>query len=66
MIDEDIKLSRLKLPSDLKKLTVKQCGILCREIRTLLIKTVSENGGHLSSNLGTVELTVSLHRVFDS
>ncbi|MGN1416154.1 MAG: 1-deoxy-D-xylulose-5-phosphate synthase [Oscillospiraceae bacterium] len=57
---------RLKLPEDLKKLSIPQCRQLCRKIRKTLIKTVGENGGHLSSNLGTVELTVSLHRVFDS
>ena len=59
-------LSCMKLPYDLKKLSIAQCKSLCREIRVILIKTVSENGGHLASNLGTVELTLALHRVFDS
>ncbi len=54
------------LPGDLKKLNVSQCRQLCREIRRIIIKTVSENGGHLASNLGTVELTLAIHRVFDS
>lgn len=57
---------RLRLPEDIKRLSIPQCRQLCRKIRKTLIKTVGENGGHLSSNLGTVELTVSLHRVFDS
>ena len=39
---------------------------LCSEIRDLLVQTVSHNGGHLASNLGVVELTVALHRVFNS
>ena len=39
---------------------------LCLEIRDLLVQTVSHNGGHLASNLGVVELTVALHRVFNS
>lgn len=66
MNDNKKILGRLKLPEDLKKLNERQCRQLCREIREILIRTVAENGGHLSSNLGTVELTVALHRVFDS
>lgn len=60
------RLSDLRLPSDLKRLTFSQCRELCAEIRRILIDTVSENGGHLSSNLGTVELTVAIHRAFNS
>ena len=59
-------LSRLDLPRDLKTLSLKQEEELCREIREKIIETVSKNGGHLSSNLGAVELTVALHKVFDS
>ncbi len=59
-------LSRLNLPGDLKKLNPKQEQELCAEIRDKIITTVSKNGGHLSSNLGAVELTVAIHRVFDS
>lgn len=62
----NIKLSDLNLPRDLKRLSLSQCNSLCREIRSILIKTVSENGGHLASNLGTVELTMAIHRVFNS
>ncbi len=65
-ITEPIKLSSLELPSDLKKLTVDQCRDLCKEIRSVMIKTVSKNGGHLASNLGVVELTMAIHRVFSS
>ncbi|MCL1866213.1 MAG: 1-deoxy-D-xylulose-5-phosphate synthase, partial [Oscillospiraceae bacterium] len=50
----------------LKSLSEKELRQLCGEIRRFLIKTVSRTGGHLSSNLGTVELTVALHKVFDS
>lgn len=66
MENSDIKLSRLDLPEDLKKLTVPQCALLCRDIRKTILRTVMRSGGHLASNLGTVELTVALHRVFDS
>ncbi|MCL1831359.1 MAG: 1-deoxy-D-xylulose-5-phosphate synthase [Oscillospiraceae bacterium] len=53
-------------PDRLKTLSGTQLKLLCREIRQFLIKTVSRTGGHLASNLGTVELTVALHKVFDS
>lgn len=59
-------LNEIKLPDDLKRLSIDECKVLCHEIRRLLIKTVEKNGGHLASNLGTVELTVALHRAFDS
>lgn len=59
-------LYKMNLPADLKKLDVKQCEALCGDIRKILIDTVSKNGGHLASNLGTVELTMAIHRVFDS
>lgn len=66
MEKREIKLSSLNLPSDLKKLDYSECRLLCRDIRRCIIKNVMKNGGHLASNLGTVELTVALHRVFDS
>ena len=59
-------LNALDLPEDLKKLDINQCKELCREIRQILIDTVSKNGGHLASNLGAVELTMAIHRVFNS
>lgn len=59
-------LSKIYGPQDLKDLSSQQMPALCREIREFLIENVSKTGGHLSSNLGTIELTVALHRVFDS
>lgn len=59
-------LFKMNLPYDLKKLSLPQCDQLCKQIRKILITTVSKTGGHLSSSLGTVELTVAVHRVFDS
>ncbi len=52
--------------SKLKTLNLPQCEALCKEIRSVMIDTVSKNGGHLASNLGVVELTLALHRVFNS
>ncbi len=59
-------LDKVQSPKDLKKLDPSELDELCSEIRELLVETVSENGGHLASNLGVVELTVALHRVFSS
>jgi len=59
-------LDNINSPKDLKGLTLNELQTLCGEIRDELIKTVSMNGGHLASNLGVVELTVAIHRVFDS
>ncbi len=49
---------------DLKKLDSAQCDLLCTEIRQELLERVTQNGGHLASNLGVVELTLAIHRVF--
>ncbi len=59
-------LDNINAPGDLKKLNTDELIKLSAEIRECMIKTVSKNGGHLSSNLGVVELTVALHKVFDS
>jgi 1-deoxy-D-xylulose-5-phosphate synthase len=59
-------LDRIDNPSDLKGLTKQELGQLAAEIRQELVTTVSATGGHLASNLGVVELTIALHRVFDS
>lgn len=59
-------LESLTLPEDLKKLSLEEEQELCAEIRDKIINTVAENGGHLSSNLGVVELTVAIHKVFES
>src|SRR5262245_35320495 len=53
-------------PQDVKALTPDELTVLASEIRTFLIEAVSRNGGHLGPNLGVVELTIALHRVFDS
>jgi len=59
-------LDKINSPSDLKALERDKIGELCAEIRDFLIENVGETGGHLASNLGVVELSVALHRVFDS
>lgn len=59
-------LDKVNSPKDIKKLNIDELEQLCGEIRELMIDTVSKNGGHLASNLGVVELTVALHKVFNS
>jgi 1-deoxy-D-xylulose-5-phosphate synthase len=59
-------LDRINGPNDVKGLSADELGELRSELRELLVDRVSENGGHLASNLGVVELAVALHRVFDS
>ena len=59
-------LDLINNPDDLKKLDEKQLPLLCEEIRTFLADKVEENGGHLASNLGVVELSVALHRAFST
>ncbi len=59
-------LETIHSSNDVKKLNKEEIGPLCGEIRALLIETVSRTGGHLASNLGTVELTVAIHRVYDT
>ncbi|MBQ8551899.1 MAG: 1-deoxy-D-xylulose-5-phosphate synthase [Clostridia bacterium] len=59
-------IENIKSPSDIKHLTNKETEALAAEIRETIIGTVSTNGGHLASNLGMVEATIALHRVFDS
>ena len=53
-------------PSDIKKMNREEMELLSYAIRDKLISTVSETGGHLASNLGIVELTIAVHRVFDA
>jgi 1-deoxy-D-xylulose-5-phosphate synthase len=62
----DSLLSRINSPAELKTLKPGDLDKLAAEIRDVIIDRVSRNGGHLSSNLGTVELSIALHRVFDS
>jgi len=59
-------LTKINSPADLKRLNENELTAVCSELRDTIIDTVSKNGGHLASNLGMVEATVALHRVFDS
>ncbi|MBP3493459.1 MAG: 1-deoxy-D-xylulose-5-phosphate synthase [Oscillospiraceae bacterium] len=59
-------LEHIKSPEDVKKLNDNEARQLCAELRQFLLTHVSETGGHLASNLGVVELTVAIHRVFDT
>ena len=59
-------LDKIDSPADLKRLTHLQLRQLASEIREELVARVTANGGHLASNLGVVELTIALHRIFDS
>lgn len=59
-------LGKLDLPADLKKLNTDELYTLAAEIREIMIKTVAQNGGHLSSNLGVVELSIAMHKMFNS
>ena len=57
-------LKDIKHPSQIRNMSIREMQALAEEIRTELIETVSENGGHLASNLGIVELTIAMHHVF--
>lgn len=59
-------LDRVNLPADMKRLTDEELHQLADELRAETISAVSETGGHLGAGLGVVELTVSLHAVFDT
>src|SRR4051794_1587961 len=59
-------LDRISSPADLRGMSDDELASLAAEIREFIVKAVSVNAGHLGSNLGVVELTLALHRVFDS
>lgn len=59
-------LNKVNSSNDIKRLSPQELPELCEELREFIIDSVSKTGGHLASNLGTVELTVALHRVYDS
>jgi len=59
-------IDKISGPQDLKKLSLEDLGRLANEVRAYILDVISKNGGHLSANLGVVELTLALHRVFDA
>lgn len=59
-------LATLDLPQGLKRLTPEERKQLAQEIREVIVNTVSKNGGHLASGLGSVEIFIAVHTVFDS
>ena len=58
-------LERIQKENDIKKLNPEDLGQLAEEIRRFLIEKTSKSGGHLASNLGVVELTIAMHRMFE-
>lgn len=65
-IEDSTLLERVNTPADLRKLSVDELESLCGELREYLWKTITQQGGHLAASLGTVELTVALHYVYDA
>jgi len=61
-----MKLQNIGSPKDIRKASVKELETLAEEIRAVILRQVSEHGGHLSSSLGTVELAIALHYVYDT
>jgi 1-deoxy-D-xylulose-5-phosphate synthase len=59
-------LQKIEFPADIRKLNLAELNTLAKEIRSLIINTVATSGGHLASSLGTVELTLALHYVFNT
>ena len=59
-------LGKIESPKDVKSLDNKKLSLLAEEVRDAIVSTVSKNGGHLASNLGAVELTIAIHKVFNS
>ena len=59
-------LDRVDYPCDLKKLNDKELELLAEDIRNYILDVISKTGGHLAAGLGTVELSISLHRTFDT
>jgi len=59
-------LDRIHQPEDLKSLDDTELGELASELREFILDSVANTGGHLASNLGTIELTIALHRIFDT
>src|SRR5580693_6909469 len=65
-VDRYPRIAALREPFDLRSLDLAACDELASELRAFIVDAVSRTGGHLGSNLGAVEITIALHRVFDS
>ncbi|HOH18712.1 MAG TPA: 1-deoxy-D-xylulose-5-phosphate synthase N-terminal domain-containing protein, partial [Bacilli bacterium] len=61
-----INIEQITCPSDIKKMNIKELEQLAGQVRQFIIENVSKTGGHLSANLGVVELSIALHYVFNS
>ena len=59
-------LDKVNSPEDIKKMSINEMDILAKDIRKFLVRSISKTGGHLASNLGVVEITLALHKVFNS
>ncbi len=59
-------LNNIHKPSDIKKLSIEELNTLAQEIKLFLIESIEKTGGHLSSNLGTIELTLAMHYVVET
>lgn len=59
-------IERINCSNDVKSLNRDELAVLCRELREFEIESIAKTGGHLASNLGTIELTIALHRVYDT
>ena len=64
--EKKINIKTIKNPEILKNMSIKDLETLCADIREFLLESISKTGGHLSSNLGAIELTVAMHKVFNS
>ncbi len=60
------RLDRIEGPQDLKALSIAELAEVAQDCRNMIVETITRTGGHLASNLGVVELTLALHRAFDS
>ena len=65
-MSDSVRLECINSPEDIKQLNIAELNALAGEIRTFLIEHIAKTGGHLASNLGVVELTLALHKVFDT
>src|SRR5438046_1656188 len=65
-VNDGMLLETINSPADLRELTYEQLTTLAEEIRTFIVEAVAVNAGHLGSNLGVVEMTMAIHRIFDS